>query len=69
MPSGAVLDRGEWQALVEFCERADCWLLNDAAMERILFDGRTVVHPASFDGVRRRVITVGSASKEYRMID
>ncbi|MEX2122679.1 MAG: pyridoxal phosphate-dependent aminotransferase [Woeseia sp.] len=68
MPTGAVFDSGEWQALVEFCQRADCWLINDSAMERILFDGRSVVHPASFTGMRDRVITVGSASKEYRMI-
>ncbi len=68
MPSGAVLDSGEWEAIVEFCQRADCWLINDAAFERILFDGREVVHPASFTGMRERVIHVGSASKEYRMI-
>jgi N-succinyldiaminopimelate aminotransferase len=68
MPSGAVFDSGEWQALTAFCRRADCWLINDSAMERILFDDRTVVHPASFSGMRDRVITVGSASKEYRMI-
>lgn len=68
MPTGAVFDSGEWQALAEFCVRADCWLINDAAMERLLFDGRTVIHPASFAGMRERVITVGSASKEYRMI-
>ena len=68
MPSGAVLDSGEWQAIVDFCRRADCWLINDAAMERILFDGRECVHPASFADMRERVVTVGSASKEYRMI-
>ena len=37
-------------------------------MERILYDGRTTIHPASFPGMRGKVITVGSASKEYRMI-
>ena len=68
MPTGAVFNPDEWQALVEFCERADCWLINDAAMERILFDNRPVIHPASFPGMRNKVITVGSASKEYRMI-
>lgn len=68
MPSGAVFDSGEWQALTAFCRKADCWLINDAAMERILFDDRTAVHPASFSGMRGRVVTVGSASKEYRMI-
>ena len=68
MPTGAVFTRDEWQALVEFCQRADCWLINDSAMERILFDDRPVIHPASFPGMREKVITVGSASKEYRMI-
>jgi N-succinyldiaminopimelate aminotransferase len=68
MPTGAVFDRCEWQALTEFCRRAGCWLINDSAMERILFDDRTVLHPASFPGMRDHVITVGSASKEYRMI-
>lgn len=68
MPSGAVFSTDDWQALVNFCQRADCWLINDSAMERILFDDRPVIHPASFPDMREKVITVGSASKEYRMI-
>ena len=68
MPSGAVFSVEEWQAMIDFCQRADCWLINDTAMERILFDGRQPVHPASFPDMGSRVITVGSASKEYRMI-
>lgn len=68
MPTGAVFTHDEWQSLVEFCQRADCWLINNSAMERILFDDRPVIHPASFSGMRDKVITVGSASKEYRMI-
>lgn len=68
MPSGAVFTVEEWRSIVDFCRHADCWLINDAAMERILFDGRQVIHPASFPGMRDKVITVGSASKEYRMI-
>ena len=68
MPTGAVFSFEEWQALVTFCQVADCWVINSAVMERILFDGRAVIHPASFSGMRDKVITVGSASKEYRMI-
>ncbi len=68
MPTGAVFDADDWKALIEFCNQADCWLINDSAMERILFDDREVIHPASWPGMRTRVITVGSASKEYRMI-
>lgn len=73
MPTGAVFDHDEWQALVGFCQSANCWLIDNAGMERILYDGRTVIHPASvaaasFPEMRDKVITVGSASKEYRMI-
>lgn len=68
MPSGAVLSNEEWQAVTEFCRLADCWLINDSAMESILYDDLAVIHPASFAGMRDRTITVGSASKEYRMI-
>ncbi len=68
MPTGAVFNRDEWQALVDFCQQANCWLINDAAMERILYDKHSVIHPASFPGMREKVITVGAASKEYRMI-
>ena len=64
MPTGAVFDADEWRSLVDFCSRADCWLVNDSAMERILYDGRPVIHPASFPDMAHRVETVGSASKE-----
>ncbi len=68
MPTGAVLDLDEWQALIDFCHQADCWLIDDAAMERVLFDDRSLIHPVSFPNMRGKVITVGAASKEYRMI-
>jgi len=68
MPTGAVFNQEEWQALIDFCQRANCWIINDSAMERILYDGRAVIHPASFPDMREKVITVGAASKEYRMI-
>ena len=68
MPTGAVLNAEEWRALTEVCRRSGGWLINDAAMERLLFDGREVIHPAAYPDMRDRVITVGSASKEYRMI-
>jgi aspartate/methionine/tyrosine aminotransferase len=68
MPSSAVLTREEWDAVAELCRAHDLWLIYNAAMERILFGGREVIHPAALDGMRERTITVGSVSKEYRMI-
>lgn len=68
MPSGHVLTPSEWEAVPSAAIKADAWLLYDAAMEKILYDKRTVIHPASYPGMRERTITVGAASKELRMI-
>ncbi len=68
MPSGFVANAQEWGAIAAQCRSANTWLVYDAAMERIVFDGRPVIHPASLPDMRERTITVGSVSKELRMI-
>jgi len=68
MPTGLVLDDRHWSALAAALERTPSWLIYDAAMERIRFDGRPPSHPAAHPGLAERTITVGSASKELRMI-
>ncbi|HEX6019663.1 MAG TPA: pyridoxal phosphate-dependent aminotransferase [Burkholderiaceae bacterium] len=68
MPSGAVLDRDEWAAVCAACVAANAWMVYDSAMERLLFDGIAHWHPAQFAGMAERTVTVGAASKEYRMI-
>jgi aspartate/methionine/tyrosine aminotransferase len=64
MPSGAVLNEEEWAAVCGL----GVPLLYDAAMERLLFDGRPLLHPLRFDGMAERTVVVGSLSKEHRMI-
>jgi len=68
MPSGAVLNEEEWKSIQQLCVNRSILLLYNAAMERILFDERKVIHPASFDGMEEFTITIGSVSKEFRMI-
>jgi N-succinyldiaminopimelate aminotransferase len=68
MPSGGVLDEADWRAVAELCVTHDLTLILDSAMERLLFDGRTVIHPAGLPGMAARTITVGSSAKELRMI-
>jgi aspartate/methionine/tyrosine aminotransferase len=68
MPTGAVFDNTHLDALAEPVVENDVWVLYDAAMERIRFDERAPIHPASHPQLADRVITVGSASKELRMI-
>jgi aspartate/methionine/tyrosine aminotransferase len=68
MPTGALLDARHFEALAEPLARHDAWVLYNAAMERIRFDTLPPAHPASHPALRDRTITVGSASKELRMI-
>ena len=64
MPTGAVLDREHFDAIADPVSRHRAWVIWDAAMERIRFDGQPPVHP----GLTDRTITVGSASKELRIV-
>ena len=68
MPTGLVLDDAHWSALAAALDGHPAWLIYDAAMERIRFDGRLPSHPARHPGLADRTITVGAASKELRMI-
>lgn len=68
MPTGCVHGAEDWAAIAELCVERDLWLIEDAAMQRLLFDGRPVIAPAGLPGMAERTITVGAASKELRMI-
>jgi aspartate/methionine/tyrosine aminotransferase len=68
MPSGGTFDEDDWRLVCDLCRDRDLFLIYDAAMERLLFDGRPFVHPLQFDGMVERTLVVGSLSKEHRMI-
>jgi aspartate/methionine/tyrosine aminotransferase len=68
MPTGAVLSGEHFDAIAEPVARHGAWVIWDAAMERIVFGGNRPVHPGGHPGLVDRTITVGSASKELRMI-
>ena len=68
MPAGAYLSEDEWRTVCAACVERDVTLIYDAAMERLLFDGRALVHPLHFEGMAERTVVVGSMSKEHRMI-
>ena len=68
MPSGGYLDEDDWRAVCDLCRERDLFLVYDAAMERLLFDNRPLVHPLTLDGMAERTVVVGSLSKEHRMI-
>jgi aspartate/methionine/tyrosine aminotransferase len=68
MPSGAVLDAGDWRTVSRLCIERDLLLIYDGAMERLLFDDRPFLHPVREPGMAERTLVIGSLSKEFRMI-
>ncbi|KAK2749386.1 hypothetical protein FQN57_006318 [Myotisia sp. PD_48] len=68
MPSGGTFNESDWMLIADLCVQHDLLLILDTAMERLLYDGNKVFHPAGLPHMAERTITVGSASKELRMI-
>jgi aspartate/methionine/tyrosine aminotransferase len=67
-PTGWVATDEEWDAITSLCRDRDLWLLYWAGFEGVLYDGRTVTHPAARDGMRDRTVTIGCPTLEQRMI-
>lgn len=67
-PSGWVASEREWEAIASVCRERDIRLLYWAGFESVLFDERTVQHPAALTGMRNRTVTVSSVTLEQRMI-
>jgi aspartate/methionine/tyrosine aminotransferase len=54
--------------ICDLCCEHELGLIYDSAMERLLFDGRPLLHPLRFEEMVERTVVVGSLSKEHRMI-
>jgi aspartate/methionine/tyrosine aminotransferase len=67
MPTGTVLGRGETEAIAAAAVDNDAVLVFNGHADRVAFNGRRVVQPASIPGLRERTITVGCVSKNYGM--
>ena len=63
MPTGASVTEEHLDAIAQPVHEHGAWIVYDAAMERIRFDGRPPLHPAAHPQLAERTITVGSASK------
>lgn len=68
MPSGAVLNREEWETISDLCQQHDVWLLYNAIWETVIFDDKPFIHPASLEGMAERTVIAGSVTKSYGMI-
>lgn len=68
LPTGWVANDDEWEAVASICRERDLWLLYLAWFESVVFDERSVRHPASLPEMRDRTVTVSGPSLEQRMI-
>src|SRR5260370_34669730 len=68
MPTGVVLRRDETDWLCEAAVENDALLLFNGAVDKLVFDGRAVVNPATLPGLRERTIIAGSVTKNYNMV-
>ncbi len=68
MPTGTVFTDEETAALADAARAADALVVFNGVVDKIVFDGRHVVHPATLPGLRERTITVGAVTKNYNMM-
>jgi aspartate/methionine/tyrosine aminotransferase len=67
-PSGWVASDEEWDVVASVCRDRDLWLIYWAGYEGVLFDGRSIRHPAALPDMRDRTVTIGAPTLEQRMI-
>ena len=67
-PSGWVASASELEEIASVCREREIWLVYFASFEGVLYDGCSIIHPASLAGMRDRTLTIGSVSLEQRMI-
>jgi aspartate aminotransferase len=67
-PTGTVLTRDELQAIMDFAEERDLFVISDEIYEALVYDGRRHVSPAARSAAaRERTLLVNSLSKTYAM--
>lgn len=68
MPTGIVFTDEETAAIADAARTTDALVIFNGVVDKIVYDGRRVVHPATLPGMRERTITVGAVTKNYNMM-
>lgn len=66
-PTGRVLTLAELEAIREVVLEADLYLIADEIYEKLVFDGRQHISPASLPGMAERTLTMNGLTKSYAM--
>ena len=68
MPTGTVFTPEETELIAGAAAEQDAVLLYNGSLEKMLYDGNHVTHPAALPGMRERTVIVSSVSKNYNMM-
>ena len=66
-PTGAVVPKSEFEAILEVCKKHGVWLLSDECYSHFVYDGGKPYSIASAAEAKARVIIAGSFSKTFAM--
>ena len=66
-PTGAVMDRGDLEAVAEVIRKHDLLVISDEIYSELIYGGREHVSIASLDGMAERTITINGFSKAFAM--
>jgi aspartate/methionine/tyrosine aminotransferase len=67
MPVGTVFTAEETAAIAAAALDNDAWVVFNGHADKVAFDGRRVINPATLPEMRERTIVVGCMSKNYLM--
>ena len=68
MPAGTVFTPEETELIARVAMEEDAVLIYNGTLEKMLYDGNRVTHPAAIPGLRERTVIVSSVSKNYNMM-
>jgi aspartate/methionine/tyrosine aminotransferase len=68
MPTGTVFTPEETELIARTAQENDAVVLFNAVLDKVVYDGQQVVHPATLPEMRERTVTVGAVSKNYNMM-
>lgn len=66
-PTGKAVSYSEWYDIAKVCVKNDLVLLSDEIYEKIIYDEKVNISPASIEELRDRTITINGFSKAYAM--
>jgi aspartate/methionine/tyrosine aminotransferase len=68
MPTGVIFSQDETAVIAEAAVENDALIVFNGAVDKVVFDAKAVINPATLPGLRERTITVGCVTKNYNMV-